>query len=319
MDSRIPVIIKVLIFSKDRAMQLEAVLRSFFLHCHDYQLGKITVLFTTSSVQHADQYAELQREYQKYPNLVFVRQGNFRQDVINDLIKGSGLTERLYRRAAKWNHWIGMLLGMLIPPEPPAGELLFLVDDNLFVRDFLLTDCIDLLEHHPDILGVSLRLGRNTGFCYPFSRVQSLPVFDHAENGILVYRWVGADLDFSYPLEVSSSIYRLTELARLLIGLPFQNPNELEEQMAIHAKHYKKKLPILACFEKSITFCNPINKVQTAIPNLAGQVIRFSPQDLAVLFDEGKRIDVLAYKDFTPNGCHQEVDLVFKERGAMDA
>jgi len=38
----------VLIFSKDRALQLDAALRSFLLHCKDPELSEIRILYTTT-------------------------------------------------------------------------------------------------------------------------------------------------------------------------------------------------------------------------------------------------------------------------------
>jgi hypothetical protein len=70
------------------------------------------------------------------------------------------------------------------------------------------------------------------------------------------------------------------------------------------------------CYENSVTFCNPINKVQTVATNRAGSVVEYSSDHLAQLFESGYRIKVEAYTGFVPNACHQEVALNFEKREA---
>lgn len=48
-----------IVFSKDRGMQLDAVLRSFYRHCRDIQTIDIQVLYTTSTPVHQRQYNTL--------------------------------------------------------------------------------------------------------------------------------------------------------------------------------------------------------------------------------------------------------------------
>ena len=125
---------------------------------------------------------------------------------------------------------------------------------------------------------------------------------------------MGADKDFGYPLEVSSSIYRSPDMVGLINRLKFRNPNELEGQMAGWAYRYDWKRPALLCPVQSITFCCPINVVQTVAKNAAGEKYAYSSGQLADLFDKDFRIQVEAYSGFIPNGCHQEVDLQFFEK-----
>jgi len=46
----------VLVFSRDRAMQLDATLRSFFLHCEDPERADVMVLYRATTPTHAEQY-----------------------------------------------------------------------------------------------------------------------------------------------------------------------------------------------------------------------------------------------------------------------
>ncbi len=264
------------IFSKDRPLQLDATIRSFYLHCKDANKIALKVLYTVSSEQLEEAYAELKREY---PSVSFVREKSFKSD----------------------------LLSLLQDSE----YILFLVDDNIFVRDFHVSDVISSLQNYPDSLGFSLRLGRNTTYCYSLDNEQRPPEFHpFGEAGHLRYNWTISDYDFGYPLEVSSSVYRTADILPFISQLSFYNPNTLEGFMADRASEFKDKLPFLLCFEQTITFCAPINKVQnTAAANRASDNAAYSPENLLKIFNDGYRIDVLAYNDFLPNSCHQEVVL----------
>lgn len=266
-------------------MQLDATLRSFLLHCQDAGDSQIRVLYATSGkAPHPEQYRRLEEEFANYPFLRFVRENDFRSDCI---------------------------------ALPAAFDYVcFLVDDNLFVRDFSLAQCLRDLEANPQALGYSLRLGRNTTYCYPFNRHQRPPTFRPSESSALIFRWTDGDLDFGYPLELSSSIYRTRDVLPFLTGLAFSNPNHLEVAMDEHKDHYRDQRPLLLCAPESITFCAPMNKVQSICPNnRVSSFQEYTADRLAQLFDQGYRINVDSYAGFRPNACHQEVEYRFRSGG----
>lgn len=318
--------IKTILFSKDRAMQLDAALRSFYLHCLDAELVKISVLYRVTDEHHARQYKTLMADY---PRVTFIEQTNFRRDVIrwlNPYAAGSQAEENYIAlarasRAALEIHGFRRIFRMFISgqlqrflaPQPQDLFYLFLVDDNLFVRDFSLSHVVHVLQEQPSALGFSLRLGMNTTYCYSHDSAQRLPNFEHLSGGALAYEWVAAELDFGYPLEISSSVYRAQEIVPFLLSLEFNNPNTLEGEMAAQAKSFKEQLPLLVCYEKSITFCNPINLVQTTYQNRSGKKYSYSIAEMVERFDRGERVRVAAYTGFTTNACHQEVKLDFEQ------
>ena len=269
----------ILVFSRNRAMQLDATLRSLMLHCNDVIEYEIRILYTTSSEQHQRQYDSLSNEYQNYRNIKFVKEKSFKSDI----------------------------LAMTAPYE----KLLFLVDDNIFVRDFEMSELDNLLDKHQNAVGISLRLGRNTDYCYSRRASQRFPTFTQIEKSYLSFNWTNEEFDFGYPLELSSSMYRVADIFKLMAVIDFHNPNTLEEYLWQNISYYRDSLNELLCYDKSLTFCIPVNKVQTTNPtNRASEEFSYSADDLAVQFDNGKRIDIEKYINFTPNACHQEVELL---------
>jgi len=68
-----------------------------------------------------------------------------------------------------------------------------------------------LFESNEETLGFSLRLGQNLDYCYSLSKEQSVPT--HAVDGeIMLWNWTSAESDWNYPLEVSSSIYKMSTI-----------------------------------------------------------------------------------------------------------
>lgn len=320
---------KVLIFSRDRGMQLDASIRSFIRHCHNCAGVQIHVLYCATSPQHARQYDSLK---QSWPEVKFTKQGDFRRDVLqilNPYSTGS-LSLKLYliinyltlttfnleRLPIKLWHALLLRLRMpllqrLIPKPPGDSYILFLVDDNIFVRDFSLKNIAKALRNQPDSLGYSFRLGSNTTYCYALDQPQSIPEFEFVNSGFLKFNWTQSKLDFAYPLEVSSSLYRVRDIFTLIAIQPFANPNELEYQIAVSAQSFTKKMPYLLCPERSYTFCNPVNVVQNFAANRVGDNAEYTSERLADLFDQGFRINVDTYAGFVPKSCHQEVSLEF--------
>lgn len=273
-----PASITAVVFSKDRALQLDGTLASFSLHCRDAAKVRLVVLCKASTARHQAQYARIQA---MYPQVPLCQEQNFKDQLLSFLT---------------------------------SERVLFLVDDNIFVRDFYMEDIVKALAVNPDALGCSLRLGKNTTYCYSLNRSQAVPsmtrTLSTSGDSIVSYRWPGTEADFGYPLEVSSSVYRCADILEILRDLPFSNPNSLEGLLSQQAQRFTASKPKLLCYENSLTFCNPINKVQQVAPdNRAGVTVSYSADDLAQIFDRDGRMDVKSYSGYTPNACHEEVEL----------
>jgi len=264
-----------IIFSKDRPLQLEATLASFRLHHRNTVEIKLKVLYAVSSATYQSLYQKLTSEYS---DVEFVKQGAFRVDLI-DLVRNS-------------------------------NYVLFLVDDNLFVREFHIGTMVEALEDYSDALGFSLRLGRNTTYCYTLDRPQRPPEFETLSAGTLKFSWLNAECDFGYPVELSSSIYRTADLLPLLNEMLYESPNALESELAKQQERFQSTKPFLLCCQQSLVFSAPLNKVQNVFMNRVGQRSDYSPAMLAQAFAEGLRIDVMSFSKLVPLACHQEIELV---------
>ncbi len=261
-----------LVFSKDRVVQLQAAIESFFLH--NNHGVEMCVLYKATSLLHQRQYNRLR---DKFPNVSFQEEYDFEVQV-------SAIVSQ-------------------------SEYVLFLVDDAMFVKDFSLIDIIARLQENKDAIGFSLRLGTNTNYCYPKDVGQKLPVFEEVGTGILKYDWTRAEYDFGYPLEICSSVYRTVDILPLLREQKYDNPNTLEGMLASNVNIFSQTKSQLLCYKHSVAFTNPVNIVQTVTTNRKGDNEEYSAEKLAQAFEAGFEIDVENYSGFVPNSCHQEVRL----------
>ena len=270
----------VIVFSKDRAMQLDCTLRSLQIHCKDIDQADVTALYTTSADTHEGSYRKLK---ESVPGVRFLREKAFKNDLLSVLTS--------------------------------FDCVLFLVDDNIFVRKFSIAGAVNALVQCDSAVGLSLRLGKNTTYCYMHEKDQSVPPLHDVGGDVLLFDWTNSELDFGYPLELSSSVYRVSDLLPLLRNLDFSNPNTLEAALDANKSAYAKTKPKLLCYETSVAFCNPLNMVQNVFTgNRARGDGRYSPENLVKHYMNGYRIRASQFSGFTPNSCHQEVDYTF-DRG----
>lgn len=266
-----------IIFSKNRAMQLQLLLHS--IKENNNEDLNIHVLYDCSDERHEKSYEVLAKEY---PYVYFHKQSNFKQDLL-DLI-----SHEMY--------------------------ILFLCDDAVMTNKFDTNEIIEALNYHPEALGFSLRLGANTTECYSLNCHQNVPHSTKIKDDILMFSWIGAQADWSYPLEISSSLYRTKDILPTIANMNSNNPNELEWNMSRCVGMFQQMKPRLLCYEKSICFCNPINKVNPS-NNRSSTNIDFSPDELLTKMEKCGMIDYTPFRGLISNACHQEVDIniIYKE------
>jgi hypothetical protein len=288
----------VIIFSKDRPFQLHGALSSFALQACDADQVQVFVLYKASNEFYAKAYELVADELASTLRIHWVPEVRFKADLLNIM------RPNLAPGGLRW-----LLSRISVRQRRPRSEyVLFLVDDTIFVRPFSISEIAYSLAHNPHALAFSLRVGANTTSCYSMKCDQPLPAFDALPYG-LSFHWVGAAGDFGYPLEVSSSVYRSLDILPLLRILPYSNPNRLEQVLSASSRGFARRRPSLLCYEQSVAFCAPVNKVQTSFDNRSGQEKEYSAEALNSLFMDGYRLDIKELNGFVPNAAHQEIKL----------
>jgi hypothetical protein len=161
--------ISVIVFSKDRPLQLQAYLESLFYYSSIKEDAIYVLYQPTQSIS----YQELIR---KNPNIHWVEETNFTADLITIINEAKDF-------------------------------ILWGCDDVFFKSFFDLNICIKALSQDPKIFGFALRLGENIQ-----PNVEMISRGDY-----LLCDWTKAPQGYwSYPWEVSASIYRKSDVMEFI-------------------------------------------------------------------------------------------------------
>jgi len=272
-------LMECVIFSKDRPIQLDALLSSF------YDLVrpkiKITVLYDASTEKLLNSYKELISEVTEL-GISWVRQKEFRCDLI------------------------GILSNVCTP------RVFFLVDDIVFTQTVNLDGFI---QFDPTKYVCSLRLGENLDFCYTTNQHQPLPPFIDFRNEQfdgLCWCWSEGKLDWGYPLSVDGNIFDTREVFVMVQAGSFRAPNSFEQSLQIFNHIFQRRLGVTR--RKSAIVNVPANKVQNENKNRAGDI---TAEEMLWYWEKGLKIDHVDLTGFNNRSCHQEVVFKFIPRTSV--
>lgn len=208
------------------------------------------------------------RVIKKHPDINYIKEINFKNQVVSQLHEENKFT-------------------------------MYLVDDNVFKEQFKF-NCEDVFEFYKneDIACLSLRLHPRIKYCYTIKIDTPPPKFINKNSWVCA----GALGDWNYKMSVDGHIFRTKDVVNLVKSLNYSNPNTFEGMMASN----ELKNPLMMCFEKSIIFNIPVNKVQTVNGNYCGGI---SAEYLNTKFLDGYIINLEPIKNFDNISVHQEIDL----------
>jgi hypothetical protein len=267
--------ITTIIFSKNRAVQLYALIKSLL----DTKIGNcnVIVIYQATSPEHALSYDEV-------TNLI----GD--QAVFYD--------QNLY------SSFKNCLINVL--KDNQSRKVFFLVDDIIFTEKVNYHD-IEKIDSSRYIF--SLRMGAQLRYSYVVQKSQSLPQFFQKSNQYLSWHWLSGDFEWGYPLSVDGHVFNYDEVLIWASCLNYSAPNSLEIAMQNLRPYYLFKLG--ACFKKSVIINIPVNKVQDEVANLHGSIHQ---DELLAAWQRGLCIDFKKFRGFENISTHQEADFSLVKR-----
>ena len=212
-----------IVFSKDRGMQLDYMLRSIFSHCKKIEEYKFSVIYKCENNQKNKSYEILNQEYKQ---IRFIKEKNLKYDLLISLLN--------------------------------LDYVFFCFDDNYFINDFDVEEIIQLLVTTPTAIGFSLRLGKNINNSYSYQTGIIQPDLDKSSDKFLRINWVSGEFEFGYPFDLSSSIYDVKNIYSIIKDLKFNNPKELEVNLHLMRDRFKYKNPDLFCYIQSRCLSVPL-------------------------------------------------------------
>lgn len=268
--------LEAIVVSRDRPAQLDLLLRSVTCHAPDLFDG-ISVLWRASDSMYTTGYGICVAEH---PSVDFYQESNFQTEI-----------------------------DQLVYQSPQYVS--FLTDDSYFYRQQPEVDPCAVMSGEPDVLCFSLRLGQNTGICYPLrGRLQSLPAFVDG-GGYLMWEWGLGDADFCYPGSLDGHIFRKENLLQFIRSSDdWWNPNTLEDVLCRAV--YGSGRSSMACFERSILVGIPANRTSESHPgNRFGERYFTAQEWLNSQFLNGERILFPNIHQDSITAAHQELGLEF--------
>lgn len=221
-----------IVFSKDRPLQLDALLESYFGLVEN--AAPLTILYRPSNDEYRAAYQQI-AEYNKGRPAQFIEEKSFK----NDLLTALNLAD--------------------------SQRIFFLVDDDIFIAPFDMSEIfeVDLTAYIP-----SLRLGLSLDYCYPVDQPQPVPPHQPWKHGMSSWFWRDGKLDWGFPMSVDGNIFFRHEIIRMSAVSDFKAPNSYEE--ALHSFFSLVSDRKGLCYATPRLMNIPVNKVQTESGNYSG-------------------------------------------------
>lgn len=285
--------ISLIIFSKDRALQLELLLTSIKKNLK--YVSDVRVIYTTSNERFQESYDSLKFKHRGW--VTFTRQSQDKH-----------LFNYIHEACCLANH----------------KYVCFLTDDNIVFQDVPKNDLQDVLNLFDDKMFscFSLRMGlnickRQIGNTIYHSFPYDTKFMNPNNDSIII--WNRTTIPYgdywSYFLSVDGHIFRkedMFNMTRLLsewqIFEKFRNtPNEFESKLQRFNYEYG---PFMGAFTHSKVVNSPNNRVQNDAENRNGDQYKYEPSYCNELFLEGFRIN-LEEINFDNIMCpHTELKLI---------
>jgi hypothetical protein len=248
-----------IVFSKNRALQLNA-----FIESYGYMVknrGTLYILYKASDERHKKSYLELQNILPK-EEYIFIEEIDFRNQFIEICEKSNAKILGLY------------------------------VDDMIFLIkvDYKAIINIDMEE-----CNVTLSRGRDLDD-HP-GRKLVLPEFKKRSDGFESFRWDYSDSysHWTYPIGVSGYFYLRDEFLEMLKITPFKAPNSLESNLQKFVPLFQQRTGL--CMHQISCVCVHANLVQTEVENTT--IGTHTVEELLLKWEEGYKINLNLFYGIT--------------------
>lgn len=268
-----------IIFSKDRPLQLDALVRSYKAMLQP--LPPIALTYGASDARYRRAYEEVVRRHADV-----ITYSEYRED--------AGFHDSLVRLVAR----------------ATSDALFFLVDDNIFTRPVPLDELLayDLRTHVP-----SLRMHEKLDWCYNHFTAQPVPPAhdDHALDAAhFVWRYAEGRYDWCYPLSLDGHLFDRAEIRAVVEHISFHSPNSLELGMQLFNDRFLPRYGV--SFRAPVMINVPCNKIQKENDNPhAGS---YHQSELLEVWERGLEIDTGTLRGFANTAAHQDVTFHFVPR-----
>lgn len=246
----------MVVFSKDRPMQLYAFLESIYKHVKgDYG---VHIIYFSSSAQFEKAYRQVQTSFGKAQYIKQKKRSDFKNLVLSAIF------------------------------GTPGSYVLFAVDDMIITDNFSVSECVRMIEK-TKTSSFHLRLGRNISYNYMQNKHINLPSdMRKITSDVFAWKFSKKEGGFYYPYSLDMTLYRKSDIRKHFEELSYDSPNTLESAWHKHGAVGGVGL----CFAHSKAVNVPLNLVQNDF-QYNRNMRAFSPAQLLKKFNQGFKIDIM--------------------------
>ena len=225
--------ISIIIFSFNRAMQLDALLKSIDQYWHNPDIC-VFVIYNSSSSFYEKGYLHLKNKRRKQKNLYFIKESGVKKTYkIKDFIMCFNLKHYIkYSYIRNFKTDFRKVVCKCIK-SIASDFVMFLTDDSVFIKDVIVPNKVLAdIKKNPFSKSLSLRLGIG---------LNNLPNDIKVTKDLLswnYYRYKKLS-NWGYPFSIDGHIYAKEIIHYLIDKIVFTNPSSLE--MFFYAYIYKHK------------------------------------------------------------------------------
>lgn len=258
--------VHVIVFSRDRPLQLHGYLTSLF----EQWQGEFRVSVLASlNPPYMEAYDAVRTEFRFGPyghRIIFGPEVDFASDLTRSVDVGC------------------------------APLTCFGCDDAVFVRPVAVGHLPPAFDAEPDLLGVSLRLG-TTVKRGMWGQEQAQPAMARRRGDLLLWDATAptSEGDWAYPFDVVGTVYRTGFVRRLVDSVAPDSPSRLEEAGSVFWRRHAGGATHLACYHLPRLVLPTVNVVQPVFPNGTVGDDRLSPAFLLGCWNAGLRLDTWRY------------------------
>jgi len=281
--------INAIVFSRDRAAQLKIFLDSAIKNAPEF---KLNVIYGHTNEAFEQGYDTIIKD-EDYEGVNFIKEESLRDQALKTL-------------------------------KSDFDHSCFFLDDDIIYKKVSAEDVIKSIKDDEDVVCFSLRLGKNTTYCYTIGEDNVMHDIDE-DGDIMKWDWKLHYLDFGYPFSLNGHIFRTRDIYKLVRKAKFATIEEMEMQLFDFSEHFPRNL--MASYTESRLVNVPTGRVQLSVENemtmaLKDVQARKGRQRMNEQLLRGESPDFLKLELPEIEGCHQDIDLGFlldSSKGALDA
>jgi hypothetical protein len=271
--------IQVIVFSFDRAMQLDLLLCSIEKF-DTHRLFSVCVLFACSSDEYQIAYDRLKN---KYPTVCWMQEQRYEKAQLNfhfNFTYWHNLYWWLKSNIVRKNksNFKSCLLKIVNNSRFPF--VMFLTDDSLFYNEISISQTnLDKIKQQPEVYSFSFRHGMNLRAGIYQERIDSI-YWNVYENDVKT--------DWGYPFSVDGHVYETQTIHRIVNKLILNNPNTMEANIACYVSK-KNIFPHIIASKQSSLVGFELNRVQSVTNN---HHLSISQKELNYYYLEGYTLKI---------------------------